>query len=457
MDIVRDLAYQGRGFLKDYRDKKWQKAEGNVELHDGKYATSVVAGNRLRLAFSIPKKEYVEANLAKSPRPDPFPTLVSLIEEKDYSGKQWPGEDLVARRYGTNAAYKELLERWIVLAPLAVRGNYLEDGKVRGLFFNDQIKDFYQRYHVDFERLVLDGDAGTVLAIASMQPSFFAGLVVRKPIGSSPEIDPDVVVNYGPVPVFVVDDEAIYAKLKEAGHPDVKKGTDAEAMEWLKARRRKAPKSFAWRAKTTQQVLAHWLYFDPDWNAQKRTLKVEVLDTKEDPNTIKIEAVGIFNLSALLNDDIVDLRRPVRVVINGKEAFKQVLERSLEQFFERDPVSARLSMWYGNLISAILPRTFVPDPPPVPSAPVGTSTAPAVPTPGTPGKPGEAEDLLKRAKGYEAEGNTDAAETAYKRILEKHPASPQAAEAKAALARLKGDGGGTGSSGAPPAPAAPGK
>lgn len=450
MDLLRDLAYQGRGFLKDYRDKSWQKAEGNTEVHVGKppSVTSVVAGDRLRLAFSLPKG-YADDALAKSPRPDPVPTLVSLIEEKDYANKQWPGEEMITRRYGTNPAYKELFEKWIVFAPLAVRGNYLEDGRVRELFFNAQIKDFYQRYHVDFERLALDGDANTVLTIAATQPFFFCGVVVRKPMTGTATVDTDVVANYASVPVFVVGDETLQKQLKDAGHPDVTLGTDADVMTWLKARKRKAPKSFSWRVKTTQQVGAHWLFFEPNWNKENRTLKVEVLDTKEDPNTIKIEANGIINLSAFLTDEIVDLGREVRVVINGKEVSKQKYERSLEQVFEREPVAARLSMWYGMLASVVMPRTYVPDAPTAATggAPPAPGAAPS-PAPASTGGESEPAKWLKGAKQYEADGNAAAAETLYTRIVSQHPTSPEAAEAKTALARMKG--GGT-----PPAPASP--
>lgn len=429
VDLLRDLTDQGRPFEKDYRDRKWQKLEANTEVSEGKFAVSVSRPDKLRLAFSAPKG-YTEAALEKSPRIDPFPTLVTLIEEKDYSGKKFPGEETIARRY---AGMKELFEKWLVLAPVAVRGNYVDDGNVRQLFFTAQLKDFYQRFHLDFERIVLDGDASNVTTIAAVQPFMYAGLVVRRPLAGEPVVDPDTVVNYAHVPIYVVGCPNTEKALKEAGHPDVTLGDEAGLMTWLAQRKRVIPKTFSWRLKTAQQVFANWLILTPDWNVEKRTLDVSVLDTAEDPNTVRIDTTGVLDLTALLNDGLVNLEQDVRVVVNGKELFKGKLERTLERLYDKDPVEAREAIFYSMLFTTITKQFFAPPP----AAPA------AAPVTGDPERESRAQELFDKAEGFVADGNSELAIKALDKLLSTFADTAVAVKAKERLEALKaGNGGG---------------
>jgi hypothetical protein len=427
--LLRQITDQARDFDLDYRDRKWQKSEENTEVAEGKLAVSVSRPDKLRLAFSAPKG-HNDAALDKLPRPDPFPTLVTLIEEKDYTSKKFPGEEVIGRRY---AGMKELFEKWLVLAPVAVRGNYIgEDGNVRQLFFTAQFKDFYQRFHVDFDRVVLDGDAGNVTAIAAAQPFNFAGLVVRRPLSGEPTFDADTVSNYAHVPVYVVGCPRTEKALKDAGHPAVTLGDDAGLLAWMSQRKRVAPKAFTWRIKTTQHVFANWLIVTPDWSAEKRTLEVSVIDTPEQPNTIRIEARGILDLTALLHDDIVDLGRDVKVVINGQEMLGEKFERTLERVFDRDPVRARESVFYGLLFTAITKQMFAP-------APAVTVTAPSPPTaPADPAKEEKARTWLAKANELAEQGNTTKAIDIIEKLLKELGDTTVAAEATKRLGELKG-------------------
>jgi len=428
MDLLRELTDQGRDFEKDYRDRKWQKLEANTEVSDGKYAVSVSRPDKLRLAFSAPKG-YAEAALAKLPRVDPFPTLVTLIEEKDYSGKKFPGEEAIARRY---SAFKELFEKWLVLAPVAVRGNYVDDGNVRQLFYTAQLKDFYQRFHLDFERIVLDGDTSNATTIVAAQPFMYAGLVVRRPLTGEPVVDPDTVVNYAHVPIYVMGCPVTEKALKDAGHPSVTLGDEAGLMAWLGQRKRVIPKTFSWRLKTAQQVFANWLILTPDWNVEKRTVDVTVLDTAEDPNTIRIQATGVLDLTALLNDDLVALDKDVRMVVNGKELFKGKLERTLERLYDKDPVEAREAIFFSLLFTTITKQFFAPPP----------AAAPSTPTPGPavvadPEKEAKARSWLEKAEGFVTDGNTEKAVQILERLVSELGETSVAVTASARLAELK--------------------
>lgn len=435
LEDLREVAYQGRTFDPGYRDKKWQKGDPSTEVKDGKLSVSVARGDKLRLAFSVPKKDYNEANLARVPRIEPFPTLVSLIEEKDYAGKGSPGDEVLQRKYG-GEAFKELFEKWLLFAPVAVRGNYLENGNVRSLFFTAQLRDFYRRYHVDFERMVLDADATTGAVVAAAQPFLFAGLVLRRPLSGAPQIDEQSVANFAHVPVYVVSCEATQKLLLAGGAADVTLGDDAGLMAWLaKLAPRKTPSTFRWRIKTTQQVFAHWMIVGPDWNAEERSLTVERLDTKDDPNTLKLTTKGVLDLTLFLNDEIVDLDRDVRVVINGKQVLKERFERTLERVFDKQPIESRQAMYFGLLFPAMSKQIFVPEPeaPPAPAA----APSPTVPA-ATADEEAKAASKLKEAEEAVAAGDTERARKILEAVLKLWPASKAAEQAKDQLSKLGG-------------------
>ena len=428
MAALRRATDQGRDFDADYRDRKWQKQEANTEVNEGKVAISVSRPDRLRLAFSVPKKDYSDAALAKVPRVDAFPTLITLIEEKDYTGKKFPGEEVIARRYGT---LKDVTDRWLLFAPVAVRGNYIEDGKVRQLFYTAQFKDFYQRFHVDFERVVVDGDATTATTIAASQPYMYAGIVLRRPLVGEPKVDADVVTNYAHVPVYVVGCPHIEAALKEAGHPDVTRGDEAGLAAWLAQRKRVTPRKFTWRIKASDQVFANWMWFAPDWSQEDRRLTVEVVDTAEDPNTVRITTRGILDLTCLLNDDIVDLGREVRFVINGKEVAKERLERTLERVFDRPPVKAREAVFYGLLFTALSQQMFAPA--------ADETAAPATPAAQVdPAREEKARGWLVKAEELAAGGNKEKAIEILQKLLKDLGDTATAAEASKRLVELQG-------------------
>ena len=134
---------------------------------------------------------------------------------------------------------------------------------------------------------------------------------------------------------------------------------------WMQRPPTLTPRHFRWNAARTDQVLAYWVNLDgADWKAPERRIDLEVLDTKSDPNTIKIEAVGTRSMSFFLNDEIVDLERPVRVVINGhlehegvipvEDANMAKVGRDFDFLFNREPLRIRDSMYFGWLTPARL-------------------------------------------------------------------------------------------------------
>jgi hypothetical protein len=94
------------------------------------------------------------------------------------------------------------------------------------------------------------------------------------------------------------------------------------------------------------------------------------VDTKAEPNTVRIDAVGIREITIFLNDALVDLDREVRVVVNGKPVEECQVEaskpedsrvrlpakfaRTIDGMFDRRTVSIRKSMFYGWLYPVAL-------------------------------------------------------------------------------------------------------
>jgi hypothetical protein len=413
LNDVRDFVYQGRSFLQPYSDKKWQKDAGIEKsgVIPGKGSPTAVSikSDRLRLTYSVPKA-YKDKEFPKYPRPAPYPLLFSLHTDEDYKLNNQPGDDMMVRRYGS-PAYKDVLDTWLVLAPVAARGRFIEDGLVKVKNVTEVLGDFVKRYHVDFDRVILDGDAAA-LAVAASQSAFYAGIVLR-----GGEADAKLVPNFAPVPVYVVGCPPLADALRAAGHPDVTCGDDAGAAAWMAARKRVTPKSFEWRAQAADQVLAHWVNLDVlDWGGGDRTMKVEVVDTADEPNTIRITARGIEKISLFLNDEVVDLDREVRIVVNGHEERKEKFVRSLDRLFDKDPMRARKTMYFGYLFPVLVDNVSV-NPPAEADKPVTPDGGKSADEPATEAQEVEAALLRDKAKEAEDAGELKKAITLYDRAL----------------------------------------
>ncbi len=366
MDALRWLVYQGRSFEPQLTDRKWQKLAGVTE-------TKSLGGTRwlksedLTLTYSIPKK-YPKKDKAlrnKFPRIAPYPLLLAMHEKRDYTGQKYPGQVLLKRRY-PKKAWPELYEQWIVLCPIAAAGNFLDpNGAVRESVFRNAYAEFWRHYNLDFERVVLDGSEQAFNVMVSM-PVFFAGVVFNGKWTLKNDQQKAMVPNFASVPVYVVNNPKLADQLKAAGHPNVTAGIGGATLKkWLSERRRVTPKKFQWRVEADRydEVLPYWINLEGvEWRAPERHLDVEVLDTKDAPNTIRIKARGINTLGMFLNDDIVDLDRKVRIEINGhvehdalikpRDKRLEKLGRDFDFLFNREPVRIRESMFFGWLTPA---------------------------------------------------------------------------------------------------------
>jgi hypothetical protein len=449
MGFLRWLVYQGRSFRPDMRDSKWRK-DNNVTDYKTEGPYTHLKSEDLFVTFTLPKaypsktKEFYDY-----PRKGPWPTLVVLHDKEDFTGKKYPGMHALKRVWPkeTSAA---LYDEWISFVPVAAAGNYTtDDGQVRREVLLTPFITFAKHYHVDFERIILDGGESALAAAAAI-PSWFAGIVLRGAQMVKTDAQKQAVGNYAHVPVYVVGCPHTAKALKDAGHTKVTLGPDTGVYEWMQAQRRTTPRKFSWRVGAPDQTLPYWINFDQyDPAAPEKTIAVEVVDTEKEPNTIKITARAIQALTLFLNDEIVNLDRPVRVEINGHIEYEGVpeltsesvkpIKRDLDVLFNREPAQIRLSMFFGWLYPTRLLRLDVRDPKVTVTPAEATEPAQPAPAAATADQEEEAKRYREKAEYYIEKGEPDSAQKMVERIIDL-PVNAQTAWAKAKLAELTSQG-----------------
>jgi hypothetical protein len=473
IDALRDLGFleslieQGRQFQDTFDGKAFQQEFSISSFKTSHGLYNNVQSEAMRFTFTVPRRYPNARTLRKIPRDDPYPLLVSLHDEEDYfANRTDPGEACLDRRY-PKTDWGDLYDEWITLAPAAPRAQWVEANKSANVGLLVQpLAETWRRYHVDFQRFILEGGEGAA-AYAAIYPFVFAGLVLH-----NGPIEADLVPNYAALPIYVntgvtkdtpADKKADLEKkaqelkktLEDAGHPAVTLGDWSGQLAWMRAQRRKVPTCFHWTMKRPEHQLANWISISSaDASAPVRSLDVTVRDTKDEPNTIQIDGKGIERISIFLNDDIVDLDRPVRLLLNGHEKVVPAPGRDFGTLFDKlgdNAIRKNMSFWF--LYPALLPGVTLPAPaePEKPAtAPGGTEPAPAAgqpdggeapaeqPTPGD--EKTEATAKVFFDKGQEAEqgGDKGAARGWYQKILDLGPSSYRS-KAEERLKDLGGD------------------
>jgi hypothetical protein len=294
-----------------------------------------------------------------------LPVIVALKPTLGASGSNLDGKV----RELANAMYSDLLASYIILIPLGPdvkSGRSFEAREIEGSWLADGLVPFFAAYRVllervrfDRARVVLDGwgDAGLdAMRMATGFPTFFAGVINR-----SGEIGDDLVIYgnlAGAAVLYVrgaedgreVDLDALKGRqdaaaeitvIEDAGSA-LRPGEDTrKAIEsWLGERTRDlAPttityklgdirfQSVAWLKATDPRVRAGARPGDPDFPL----LKAQV---DRATNTIHIETVNVLELSIFLSDALVDLAKPVRIVVNGEERANRLFPREMRTMIE---------------------------------------------------------------------------------------------------------------------------
>lgn len=363
-DRLRWLTEQARTFAPPFTDRGWRNLAGVSALERHGRMRRLVS-EQIRLAWSEPRGYDAKGSWRAYPRPAPRPWLITLHEERDLRARDPAGISVLKRRWPYGQA-KDLHESWLMLAPEAPAAEFVRpDGSLHIQRVVAPLQEFWQRYHVDFERVILEGRTAAV-DLAAAFPYWLAGLVLRG--GTLDARQRTLVPNFAWLPVFVVADEALAAQLRGAGHKAVATGTSAEALAWMKSQRRQLPTSYRWDATHPLHARSPWVQVEArDPGVAKTTLQVTRVDTPTDPNTIRITSVGVRTLSVLLDDRIVNLDRPVRIVINDRLCYTARVSharfgRDFKQLWAGKPFRLRHTRRYMDLVPSQAAHIDVPAP-----------------------------------------------------------------------------------------------
>lgn len=463
-ETLMGIVYPARAYAPAF-EKALVKGDKESRI-DLDTSTNIVAVSwgELRLSVSLPTG-YEEARKGKKlPTLAPYPAIVTLHDLEDFmndKGQQKdPGSEVIKRRWPRKTS--KVPEGWLMFAPVVTRAQFVkQDGKLD--MQRIPLRELWTRYHVDVDRIVVEGGSDAV-ALAASQPHLFAGLVVRNADKADVSC-PELVRNLSTLSVYVVGspDAPLVKSLEAGGFPKerLKVGGAEGLPDWLASKelRRVVPKSFRWTVRDADMhSFAHWVNIEQveGSDAAPPRLAVEVVDTAEAPNTIRITSSGIRSVSLFLSDELVDLNREVKLIVNAtpvrevkihsprnaeglavKLPAKFDAQRTLDNVFDLMPEFwPRRRMYYGWLF----PLTFM-------KVPVRTDRdekageekpgGEAPPAPTTPADPAaelrekNALRYVEKAKENEEIGDLKKALVLYRKAVEEGESSVKAtAEAK---------------------------
>ena len=195
------------------------------------------------------------------------------------------------------------------------------------------LRDLRARYAIDYDRVYVTGrEAGVMpaFALASKFPQVFAGVIGRS--GDTGDVSAD---NFRDLPTFIsgggAQTAAFEEQTKALGYNNctVKSdGSDADVLAWMDAHPRLGnPAKITLAPGKPIPTRAYWLRVPPtDVGSAAVRIEGEIDRAK---NTITITGVGVRQVTLMLNDVLVDMDKPITVVLNGTTQ-EALLRRSLE-------------------------------------------------------------------------------------------------------------------------------
>ena len=438
--LLRWLVEQGRSFALPLDDPRYLRSESAVVRQRGETGFEV-QHDTLHVHVREPNR-YARQRLHRFPRPAPWPVVVALHDDTDAASTGGPGRSWLDRHWHDDD-HQTLRDDWFAFVPISSDGRFSDGMRLTPDKVFGPLRQLWSRYHIDFDRVVLDGGQDALLGVVTNATAFLAGLVLRDVAVVDGQIAnakiADSLVNITHLPVYVVDRPDLAKALRAAGLRHVVEGDGRDTLvDWMGRRRRHLPRRFDWEVVDADQQVAYWVSIDqPLWEAPRRTLTAAVRE--DDSNTIDIDAVGMTELSVFLDDTLVDLDRPVRLVINGTLVWDDRtriraryvdLMRDLKEIFELPPVNVRKHRYYGWLKPASIIRMSVPR--------QATGAPPRREGEGATHKQeADAERLHRKATTAMASGNTERARKLLRRIL-RLPPTKRTKDARRLLEDLRG-------------------
>ncbi len=266
------------------------------------------SGGGLEIAYRLPK-DY-------SPRTTAYPLILAIpdFDERpaDHLRAQWILPELLDAAILVSPAMPSKGEEWT---------RVMVNGRPGGLSHAlTALRIAGERFAVDFDRVYVAGRGKSVPAAISAGnygPQLFAGVVGRA--GDAGEQGPE---NFANLPVLFAGGGAKATAFQEAARSAgselctiLPSGTELDVWTWMQAHPRQTfPTSVTVTPGDPFPTRAYWLRIAPTASDARVTAKAD-----RSANTISIEGHGASLAILYLNDALLDLDRPVRVLANGVE------------------------------------------------------------------------------------------------------------------------------------------
>lgn len=189
------------------------------------------------------------------------------------------------------------------------------------------LKDLRNKVAIDPDRVYLLGrDTGvaTALQIGSRFPQVFAGVIGNA--GDAGEVGH---ANFHNLPTFFQGGggqvSAFEAKIKEAGYNNCEVKADAAVTEiwaWMQRTPRVSnPAKVTFVPGVPIPSRAYWIAIPPT----EGVTGVVTAEADRGTNTIVIHTPAVRSVTVYYNNEIVDLSKPVKIVINGSERQEKIV------------------------------------------------------------------------------------------------------------------------------------
>jgi len=281
-----------------------------------------VADEPFEFAVLTPKKY--------SAREGPYPVILCIPEEdedpKTHLTEKWLAD--------------ELRDNVILAAPtmpedVAAWSESMVDGAVGGIgFLLTTYKAVAESYAIDFDRVYLAGwgmaGVETAMLVANYFPDRFAGVIGR--VGDVGDVQPD---NFRNLPTLLIGAGSkateFEKRAKELGYEGCTlkpEGKDEDVWQWLQGLERVSyPDEVSLvQGRAGFPFRSYWLEVPRSDGQGDPWIKARL---EREANTVHVEAHGIDRVTLYLNDALVDLDQPVKVICNGAQNL-DVVPRSLK-------------------------------------------------------------------------------------------------------------------------------
>ncbi|MFT5151452.1 MAG: hypothetical protein ACI841_001439 [Planctomycetota bacterium] len=314
----------GRGFWLSRNLSKAKVKKGKVTKAVRKAGSA--AKGEVQYAYRLPKTY----NAAKST----YPLILTIpdegVEPENHIKEQWLLNDIHDNAIILCVSMPGNRDKW---TELMLDGEFGGLGNLMTCFGAAQ-----ELFSIDFDRVFVVGRGAGVpaaIAIGNYFPYRFAGIIGRK--GDTENIGPE---NFSNLPCYFAgagkNATAFKDAAEAAGHKNVTiapSAKETDIWDWMKENPRTTyPTKVALTPGNVEGVpfptRAYWLGVSPSEGSASLTGRID-----RAKNTVYIDGEGVPKVTLYLNDQLVDLESPVKVICNGVEN-EAVLQRRLSVTLE---------------------------------------------------------------------------------------------------------------------------